>query len=314
MSSVRPQPARPEIRDPDGDRQDIRYRRLHPLKAALARGMDAAGLNTWARRRLAHAQFPYLRAVNYHDTIRAHAAGLAAQFAWYAREFVSVGWDDLLAFAAGHWPHSRPGIVITFDDGWRCQARVAAPLLEKHGLIGWFFVPVGFVDEPEADFVREQPRGRDLTPMGWDDLRELARRHVIGCHTYSHHTLPPDTSPAVVTHELDHARSRLETELGRPCEAFSWVWGREQDYHPATARAIEAAGFRVSFLTTPGVIRPGDDLRKLPRTNVEARFPPWLVRYQLSGWPDRWGAARRRRIEARLEAEAPLQGASAPTG
>lgn len=300
MNRERPEPARPEIRDQDGDRQDIHYRPLHPGKAVLARTIDALGLANLARRRLARDKFPYLRAVNYHDTIRAYAAGLEEQFAWYAREFVSVGWEDLLAFAAGRWPHDRPGILITFDDGWRCQARVAAPLLEKYGLTGWFFVPVGFVDEPAADFVREQPRGRDLSPMDWNDLKGLARRHVVGCHTYTHHTLPPGTPPSVLARELDLAKARLETQLERPCLAFSWVWGRERDYHPATARAIEAAGFRVSFLTTPGVIALGDDLLRLPRTNVEARFPPWLIRYQLSGWPDQWGAARRRRIESRL--------------
>lgn len=40
---------------------------------------------------------------------------------------------------------SVPTVCVTFDDGYECNARVARPILEKHGLRGTFYVTTSFI-------------------------------------------------------------------------------------------------------------------------------------------------------------------------
>ncbi len=279
---------------------EIQYRSANGAKLALARGLDLVGLNSLCGRlQRTAARTPVIRAVYCHEVLPALAAQFEEQVRHYRRHYAPVSYDDLLAFRSGSWPHDRPGLIIAFDDGWRCQAEVAAPILERHGFIGWFFLPVGFLETPDADFVREHPRGADLVPMSWDDARRLDRRHVVGCHTYTHRTLPQITPGDVLEREIVFAKQRLEERLGHAVRTFCWVRGQAESHYGASSlRLMRQAGFEVSFTSVSGLIRPSGSLLQLPRTNIEPRFPMWLVRFQLAPWLDLAHARRRRRIQS----------------
>ncbi|HEY5260811.1 MAG TPA: polysaccharide deacetylase family protein [Solirubrobacteraceae bacterium] len=59
---------------------------------------------------------------------------------------------------------NRPGrrVLLTFDDGYRDNFKVAFPLLRKHGLCATFFLASGFLDHPRAAW--------------WDELAWMVRR------------------------------------------------------------------------------------------------------------------------------------------
>ena len=86
----------------------------------------------------------YVRAVNFHATQRSSARQLKEQLGRLSELFVPVGYDDLLGLVqGGRWPHRRPGVIVNFFDGHRDNLEVAAPILERLGLVGWFFVEAG---------------------------------------------------------------------------------------------------------------------------------------------------------------------------
>jgi peptidoglycan/xylan/chitin deacetylase (PgdA/CDA1 family) len=70
-----------------------------------------------------------------------------------------------------------PLVSFTFDDFPQSAADVGAPLLEKHGAHGTFYIAGGLSggEEGGVPVVRTQ----DLLPL-------TQRGHEIGCHTYSH--------------------------------------------------------------------------------------------------------------------------------
>lgn len=265
-------------------------------------GLSHLGL-AWQKR----GRMPFIRALNYHDTPASEADVFDAQLAFFARHFVPVRLEDLLSLAGGEWPHARPGLIISFDDGLASHASVAAPLLEKHGFVGWFMVPTGFVDtspseqsdwaERHSIVVRDRPRSDGRVALSWDELRALSDRHVIGCHTVDHVRFSSDRSASELEHETHVARERLEAELGEPIRVFAWVGGEESSYSASGAAMIRKAGFRVGLMTNNAIFRPGDDLMQVQRTNVETHYDPALTALHLSGFYDRLYASKRRRVE-----------------
>jgi peptidoglycan/xylan/chitin deacetylase (PgdA/CDA1 family) len=287
---------------------------MNRAKVALARAFDATGLNATLLRARAWASPRHVRALNYHDVPPSQAAAFAAQLRFYRERFVPVGHAQLGRLLAGEWPHERPGLILSFDDGLRSHADVCAPLLERHGFPGWFMVPVGFVDAPAAAqraFADEHgihasdEYGDGRLAMTVDDVRALdARGHVIGCHTDLHVRLSDALTDAELEREIARAKARLEQMLGHDADVFAWVGGEEWSYSRRAARAIGAAGFRFGFMTNHAVVVPGQDPLQLQRSHVEASFPPHLVRFHMSGFMDLVYAPKRRRVN-RLTALAP---------
>jgi peptidoglycan/xylan/chitin deacetylase (PgdA/CDA1 family) len=249
-------------------------------------------------------------AVNYHGTPASLAPRLRRHFTFYREHFECLGEDDLLRFLGGSLHLRRPGVVITFDDGLRDNAAVAAPLLEELGLRGWFMVPGGFVDEPAAaqpaffkEHIRpsptlEHPAEVPAAAMTWAGVRALAERgHVIGCHTWTHCPLGPASSPETIEAEVVRARETLEEKLGRRVRTFCWVRGQVGDYSAAAHRAV-ARAYDLAFMTMSSALHPGSDPLALHRFNVEASFPLPVVRFQISRLNEAAFAGRRRAVEA----------------
>ena len=110
-----------------------------------------------------------------------------------AGRFAPVFYDDLVGLVTtGDWPHERPGVVLNFFDGFRDNFEVAAPILDRLGLVGWFFVVSGWVATPP----REQ--------------RSFAARHLIDL-PYDEEDLPPDGRLALSPDEVGALAQRRDT-------------------------------------------------------------------------------------------------------
>ncbi len=276
-------------------------------KLLLARALERTGLS----RALLFAQAAlrrrgYVRVVNYHGTPPEHAASFERQMAFYAEHFSPVTRGDLdRLFRDGRWVAPRPGLLISFDDGLRTNFDVAAPLLERYGFTGWFFVPVGFIDEPPATQVRyahEHLIQVDHTPpdgrvaMSRDELRALSRRHVVGCHTRTHLRLEDGVPPARLEDEIVAARADLEAALGRAVDTFCWVGGEEHTYSAEAARVVRRAGYRYAFMTNNAPLTHRADPMQIQRTNIEAAWSLDVLRFQLSGVMDALFTPKRARV------------------
>lgn len=256
----------------------------------------------------------YIRAINYHGTPVDTAGQFERQLAFYARHFSSVSLQDLEAFLDGRrWDKVRPGLIISFDDGLYSNYAVAAPLLEKHGFRGWFFIPVDFVAvEPseqrrfaETHQIRldgtVSPDGR--VAMSWAELRDLHRRnHVIGCHTRTHRRMSPGLPDAVLEYEICAGKALLEESLGSTCDCYCWVGGEEWTYTADAARAIRSAGYRYSFTTNSFPVTRAANGHRLDRSNVESEWSLARASFELCGLQDVRSTPARRRVARTIDA------------
>ncbi len=200
---------------------------------------------------------PVIRVCNFHSTPRHRAKEYDHQLSQYAQFFSSVNEEELAEYLiTGNWHKPKPGLIVAVYEAFRNGYDVLAPLLERHGFTGWFFVITGFIDTAPADQVAfaETHRIRMRTfeypdaryALTWDELRQLDRKHVIASHTRSHRELSLlDWETA--EHEVVGAQEDLRCQLGHPAHTFASLTGPAFGDHGQTDRLILQAGYRYVF-------------------------------------------------------------------
>jgi peptidoglycan/xylan/chitin deacetylase (PgdA/CDA1 family) len=208
----------------------------------------------------------YVRAVNFHATPSRLAGRLEEQLSRLAERFAPVSYDDLVGLVAtGDWPHERPGVVLNFFDGFRDNFEVAAPILDRLGLIGWFFVVSGWVATPPGE--QRSFATRHLIDLPYDDgdlpadgrfalspdeVGALAERgHVVASHTRTHATaspeLVPNPPPAALEQEVAASQRDLERLARLPVRALAWREGTPLGASARADKALANTGYELLF-------------------------------------------------------------------
>jgi peptidoglycan/xylan/chitin deacetylase (PgdA/CDA1 family) len=137
-------------------------------------------------------------------------------------------------------------LAVTFDDAFASVARLALPILARHGIPATVFAPTGFMDGGAqlawsgTDHWRASPFADELAAMDWDGLRALADAGwEIGSHTCTHPRLT-SLDDVALAGELTESRERCARELGRPCRSIAYPYG---DVDARVAAAAAAAGY-----------------------------------------------------------------------
>ena len=198
-----------------------------------------------------------IRAVNFHNTSRAKSATYERQLAHYSQFFSSVSEGDLDKYLrTGRWDKPKPGLIVSVFEGYRNGYDVFAPLLERYGFTGWFFIITGFLDaavKNQATFAqsheiemetREYPDGRYA--LTWEEVRKLDKKHVIASHARSHTQLST-LDAATAEREIVGSQEDFEKHLGHKVRAFVSLTGPPYGENPSTDRIIEAAGYDFVF-------------------------------------------------------------------
>ena len=271
--------------------------RMNSIKKFAAQIFDVTGINYLGHLSQNMLKFPFIRVVNYHDVPENLAENFEQQILFYSERFVNVTEKDLRNFLkTGNWEHKKPGLIISFDDGLRSHREVAAPILEKHGFTGWFFVPSGAIsDLPEPVFQNKTREDILANYLNTEQLKYLDKNHVVGCHTETHFWLSEENPAEVLKKETLGAKKKLEILLEHEVDIFCWVGGEEFSYSKTAADFIRQ-GYNLSFMTNTQIITPKTNPLQLQRVNIEADNPLWLVRFQLSGLMDLAYYPKRKRV------------------
>ena len=248
---------------------------------------------------------PFIRAVNYHETPETDAGQLREHLAFYREHYSDVTYDDLGRFLEqGTWTKPKPGLLLSFDDGYRDNATVAAPLLEEFGFTGWFFVPSCFAADGHDGTGGNQPPRPTMTV---DQLRRLASRHVVGSHTRTHCRLRASVGAEQLHREVVDSKKELESLLGKDVTTFCWVGGEEDTYCELAARYVEEAGYRVAFMANSAPTTSRTHPLQIQRSNIETEYPLSLVTFQLAGLMDVLYIPKRRRVNAHTHRARPTR-------
>ncbi len=162
-------------------------------------------------------------------------------------------------------------LAITFDDGYRGNATMAAPILERHGQRACFFVTTNWMGTTHVAWW-DAEKGIQTQWMTWDQVRALhAAGHDIGSHTQTHPDLGV-VSPEVARSEVAGGSARLDAELGKPSGLFAYPYGGKKNMSEANHRVIEQLGLRCCLSAYGGTVLAGDDPLRLKRMTITTWF------------------------------------------
>jgi peptidoglycan/xylan/chitin deacetylase (PgdA/CDA1 family) len=142
-------------------------------------------------------------------------------------------------------------IVLSFDDGYLGQGRIAAPVLAARRWPGVINVVLHNLGVPGGI---SATRLRSMLRAGWE----------LDAHTLTHRDLTT-LGPADLRREVAGSRAVLRRRFGVPVDAFCYPAGR---YDATVEAAVRAAGYRAATTERPGAARPADDRYALPRLRV----------------------------------------------
>jgi peptidoglycan/xylan/chitin deacetylase (PgdA/CDA1 family) len=238
-----------------------------------------------------------LRVLIYHDVAPEDEARFAAQLRWLARSWRFVSVEQFAALVSGEEPVQGRNLLLTFDDGFASQRRVAEQVLNPMGIQALFFAVSDFVcitDRSEArDFISRNiyPHLRTVDlpvhwyNMGWSDLEALLEQgHSVGGHTLTHAKLSTIAAEADLAREIVDSANTLARRLGTPVEHFAYTFG---DIGSFSARALAVARRRFRFIYS-GLRgdNAGAPSWTLRRDAASAKDPLWLLGAYVEGAAD----------------------------
>ncbi|MDG2228498.1 MAG: polysaccharide deacetylase family protein [Gammaproteobacteria bacterium] len=154
-------------------------------------------------------------------------------------------------------------ILLTFDDGFRSNRKVAEIVLDPKGIKALFFVATGFIKangpKEYSEFITNSlyPEWRNhILPSNLDKMRGLTvadlkflidEGHTIGCHTESHPDLSQVNNLSELKKEIIDSGDFLAKELNTEINHFSFGFGNISFFSEA---ALKIALDRYPYIYT----------------------------------------------------------------
>lgn len=201
-----------------------------------------------------------LRVLLYHDIAPHEQEQLVAQLRWLVQSWTFVSPRQFEAMVEGDEPIKGANLLLSFDDGFASNRKVAEEVLNPMGIKALFFVVSAFVNLVDGDDYRAfiaRYICPGLTPetlpdhwrnMTWADLHYLLETgHTIGAHTQTHACLSGLKQTDELEFEIVESANVIERNLGVKIEHLAYPFGNLASFSPS---ALAVARQRFSFIYT----------------------------------------------------------------
>ncbi|MFC1480610.1 polysaccharide deacetylase family protein [Candidatus Omnitrophota bacterium] len=150
----------------------------------------------------------------------------------------------------------EPAFIISFDDGFYSQFRMAVEVLNPMGIKALFFICPIFANSngDEANrFILEKFKltkmediySKDCMPMTWTQVKSLQDAgHTIGAHTMNHVRLSLVNDTGCLEREIVESGDECERMLGRKVDWFACPFG---DAASIDSRSLQIIGRRYKY-------------------------------------------------------------------
>jgi peptidoglycan/xylan/chitin deacetylase (PgdA/CDA1 family)/GT2 family glycosyltransferase len=168
-------------------------------------------------------------------------------------------------------------VVVTFDDGFEDNARLAYPVLRRYELPATMFVVTSLVGGTCDWTSRKELARRPL--FTWNSIRRMHDDAIeFGAHTRTHPNLTTLSGEALRDEIVGSRQDLQERNLGL-VDVFAYPFGA---YGSESSETVERAGFRGACTVHGGLNFPQTPDYELRRVDVRGRDS--LLRFALAVW------------------------------
>jgi len=198
------------------------------------------------------------------------------------QQFEFVSNKEAASLVRDKTPPAGCYVALSFDDGFRDNYEILAPILDEVGARACFFVVTNFIDCDETyrrqivtERLRCSPRSM---PMSWQMVRDLLTAGFeIGAHTTDHFDLSTLSVTAAKSQILE-SKIAIEAQCSRPCRLFAWPYGTLTHF-PLHLMTTAECEFDATFSALRSISRTALDGRAINRDHFEPGWPLSHVRY-----------------------------------
>jgi peptidoglycan/xylan/chitin deacetylase (PgdA/CDA1 family) len=191
-------------------------------------------------------------------------ARFAEQLRWLRRRgYQAVRLEEILEYRREYRLPPPRAVVLTFDDGYEDNHRLAFPLLRDGGMPATFFLVSARLGETNAWDGDGELAGRGL--LSPEQAREMQDAGMeLGGHT-RHHPPLSEIAETALDDEVAGCRAELARVLGRPAPSFAYPYGKMS---AVASAAVERAGFLGAVCSRSGFNDPAAPDYALRRIEV----------------------------------------------
>lgn len=158
-------------------------------------------------------------------------------------------------------------IILTFDDGYEDNYRVAFPIMKKYNCKGVIYL-MGELNYNRWDVENKVNPEKRFSLMNDNEIKELQESGLIefGAHTLTHPKLTTLDDDAV-RYEVGESKRRFEEKLGEAPVSFAYPYG---DFDERIKKIVSEFGFQFVVATDRGSLCFSDDLQEIRRIGMFA--------------------------------------------
>jgi len=200
-----------------------------------------------------------IRVLLYHDIAPNDELKFAAQLRWLKRSWEFITPATFASIVSNGEPVHRNYLLLSFDDGFSSNRRIAEDILNPMGIKALFFIVSEFISldkkSDSKNFI-----ATNIYPdlnlknipdhwfnMTWGDINYLLETgHTIGSHTSSHARLS-HLGLSDLPKEIISSADFLSKKIGLDIDHFAYTFG---DLNSFSSEALAIARSRFKFIYT----------------------------------------------------------------
>lgn len=181
-------------------------------------------------------------------------------------------------------------ILVTFDDGYASWVSSVAPVLERYGVRGMFFINSGLLDvaddsEKVCAFMRDELMIRPRRPLTWEGAKRLiGAGHTIGSHAY-HHVNLASLEGAEIRVVLEKDKTRITEKLGTTVSEVAYPFGTPNHVNETVKSEVQKMGFLRGYTAVSRFVTQSE-IFAIPRMCIESTATPRSLRRWVDGGYD----------------------------